>query len=381
MTCEEFNEMLSGMSDDDESCELNCYEPYDCSVTSGLEMCMETYCENSCDGYTTESCIVNFEHHGEMRDADCDEFWSHVNSTNGTDDCGYQCELHYDCAEDLELAKCEVLTCIDACTLEGACFVDFADASMEVEQKMDCEMFMELYDVDLEEDDCEICHKEDCREETGLEHCEWNQCFDGCTMDDHCFVHFKVDRDSQEMQMLSCEAFEGMMAGECVDVIERGDCKMDIDMHVDNVKKCNYTVGFNTCEEEEQFCNVYVKVGDEEHYFDDCEEAEHHFDLPECEDIMAEEGSCLEDIQDYVEGAESCFYQQWMNECSGMESYCYAHVVINGEEHDGDCKDLQEHFGIPTEDDDEDNCGEIISKGSCKYDAKKYIDDLEECGF
>lgn len=32
-------------------------------------------------------------------------------------------------------------------------------------------------------------------------------------------------------------------------------------------------------------------------------------------------------------------------------------------------------------DDDEDDCGEMISRGSCKYDAKKYIDGVDECGF
>lgn len=294
MTCEEFNDFLHDMSGDDDTCELNCFEPYDCADRSGLAHCMETFCEKTCDGYAVESCNVHFEHGGEMMDADCDEFWSHVNNqTNGTDDCK-QCQKHHDCAEDLNLDKCEVLTCFDVCTEEADCIVKIADMGMDME--MYCDDFIEEFEIDLDDQDCEICHKEDCRNETGLAHCEWSQCFNGCTMEDHCFVHFKADREDQDMHKMQCDAFHAMMEGECVDVVEHGSCKEDLEMHIDDVKRCNYTVGFNTCEEEEEWCHVEVKVGDEEFYFDDCEEAQSHFDLPDCEDVMSEEGDCLEDV-------------------------------------------------------------------------------------
>ena len=37
-----------------------------------------------------------------------------------------QCEVEYDCAADLNLAFCEVSSCVDVCEMEGACYVEFA---------------------------------------------------------------------------------------------------------------------------------------------------------------------------------------------------------------------------------------------------------------
>jgi len=84
-----------------------------------------------------------------------------------------------------------------------------------------------------------------------------------------------------------------MLSGECVDVEEHGSCKEDLAEHVDDVHSCEYHVRFNTCEEDSEECSVEIVVGDHTYNFEDCEEAEEHFDLPDCTDEM-EEGSCME---------------------------------------------------------------------------------------
>lgn len=120
---------------------------------------------------------------------------------------------------------------------------------------MECEDFMDGFDIDMEDDDCSICEKVDCSAESFMEHCEMNVCFDHCELEDKCFVHFSATH-GDEMHKMDCDTFTAMMSGECVDVEEHGDCKGDIEDHVDDVRSCEYHVRFNTCDEESEECSV-----------------------------------------------------------------------------------------------------------------------------
>jgi hypothetical protein len=124
-TCAEFEAFLEAMTDMDPTCERNCMETVDCMEESGLEFCQYTECEKVCEGYSHESCIVEFMHNGELHGMDCEEFQDQY-ADDST--CGWECETYYDCSEDMGMEVCEISTCFEPCEMEGACFVDFTGA-------------------------------------------------------------------------------------------------------------------------------------------------------------------------------------------------------------------------------------------------------------
>lgn len=292
-TCEEFYTMLEEMSGNDETCELQCEEPHNCAEQNDGQHCEQRHCTKECEGYTHDSCTVTIMREGELHDIACEEF------NHDEEDCEWQCETYYDCAEDMDMQHCEVSTCYQPCDMEGACFVNFVGA--DGEQRMDCDEFMILFDVDMEDDECNICEKTDCaNEEFGFEHCEINNCFDHCSFEEKCYVKFKATEED-EIHKMSCDTFEAILSGECVDVEEKGSCKEDLRPHFDDVHACNYTVTFNTCEEDNEQCSVHIVIGEEVYDFADCDEADAYFELPECEEKL-EEGDCMEDVEDMIPG-------------------------------------------------------------------------------
>jgi hypothetical protein len=175
---------------------------------------------------------------------------------------------------------------------------------------------------------------------------------------------------------MDCETFEAIMSGECVDVEEHGSCKEEISEHVDDVRRCEYHVRFNTCEEDSEECTVEIEVGDELYEFDDCDDAEDHFDLPDCRDEFTS-GDCMDIVQDLIEGVEQCMYQEYVNSCSGESTNCYAELVVDGMPISGNCDDLEEMFG------GDDMCDEepVMEQGSCLEDIRPYVDGASECNY
>jgi hypothetical protein len=207
--------------------------------------------------------------------------------------------------------------------------------------------------------------------------CEMNMCFDHCTFEEKCFVHFSATQEDA-MHKVNCETFEAVMSGECVDVEERGSCKQEISEHIDDVRRCDYYVKFNTCEEDSEECTVEIEIGDELYEFDDCDEANDHFDLPDCNDEF-EEGDCMDIVGDLINGVEQCNYQEYVNSCSGESTWCYAELVVDGMPVAGNCDDLEEMFGF----DSDDMCDEepVMEHGDCLEDIRPYVDGASECKY
>ena len=59
-----------------------------------------------------------------------------------------------------------------------------------------------------------------------------------------------------------------------------------------------------------------------------------------------EEDDCMSHFEG-VEGLESCWYNMWVNDCTGEEDMasCEAWATLNGEEFNGGCEELTEMFG------------------------------------
>lgn len=191
MNCTDFQTMMDEYADNDETCEVTCLEPYDCTEDTGLETCSELICDYECATYNHTTCTVNFVYEEELFDLDCNTFWEEF-SSNGDDNetCGMSCEMYYDCADELQLPFCEISTCIDPCTFEGECVVDFQFEGEDVQQ-MDCETFQEEFIPGGGDDNCTAnedhqMSEGDCLEMVsefveGVESCVYHEMVDTCT--------------------------------------------------------------------------------------------------------------------------------------------------------------------------------------------------------
>jgi hypothetical protein len=349
---------------------------YDCRADTSLDHCEMKQCYDM----TTQMdwCEAEWQHHGESYEGSCDDLWQFFDGpTDPTDgDCEWECEMYYDCSDDMNMDKCEVSTCYEPCDMEGACFVDFFGA--DGEERMDCEEFMNMFDIDMEDDDCSICEKVDCTAESFMAECEMNVCFDHCTFEEKCYVHFQAVA-GDDMHRMNCETFSAMMSGECVDVEEHGSCMNEMTPFVDDVVSCDFHVKFNTCVDDEHECSAVIVIGDERYDFDDCDDAEEHFDLPEC-DWRFMEGDCMEMVEVYIPGLEQCNFQTMVDTCTGEEKECFAELLVDGQPISGDCDELEVMFDMP----DDEECPDHEPRkegGSCLEDILQYVDDVTACDF
>lgn len=60
----------------------------------------------------------------------------------------------------------------------------------------------------------------------------------------------------------------------------------------------------------------------------------------------------MEYVQDYIDGADSCHYEEEWNDCTGEGHWCNFRIVIMGETVEGDCEEITAQFGIPIDEDD-----------------------------
>lgn len=309
---------MSQYADQDETCEIDCLEPYNCTDATDLDVCNEVVCTQTCDGYNHTTCTVNFEFEGEWLDLDCQTFWEEFNGDESDDNstCGMQCEQYYDCSSDLMMPFCEVSTCMDPCTYEGECYVDFAWEGEEA-QRWDCEEFMDEFMPDDEDNNC--------------------------------------------------------TAGDNFNTTE-ADCMEMVMPYVNGVEYCFYTETVDTCTWESIECQVQVVVNGTD-YEGSCDEIAEQFGVPvdeddddddeqECDDYECTlQYDCTEDYQQVM---RSCEVYECLNECTG-ETEC----MVNFHHRDNtegyvDCETFYSHMEDDDDDDENDEeCDLIESEGDC----------------
>jgi hypothetical protein len=68
-----------------------------------------------------------------------------------------------------------------------------------------------------------------------------------------------------------------------------------------------------------------------------------------------------------------------VNNCTGVETWCYAELEVMGQAISGNCDDLEEQFGFEDIDDEECETEIMQERGDCMDDIAQYVDGMTEC--
>lgn len=86
---------------------------YDCRADTGLDHCEMKQCY---DVSTQQDwCEAEWDHQGERHEGSCDDLWRFFDGPTDPEECGWQCEMYYDCSEDMHMPMCEMSTCFEPC--------------------------------------------------------------------------------------------------------------------------------------------------------------------------------------------------------------------------------------------------------------------------
>lgn len=267
-----------------------------------------------------------------------------------------------------------------------------------------CTDMLDYFGIDMSEGDDECVWEDegDCMEMVGefiegIESCSYWYVYDECTGEDiSCDVSAFINGEWIEN---TCDWFEENYElpsedDDCVEW-ETYDC-MDMipEEFMDSVTSCTYDSAYNYCDDYEMECWATVEMNGV--YLEDtCDGMMDEFNIEpsygdwsygddeEC-GVYEEEGDCMEMLAEYnIEGVESCYYWHSYDECTDEES-CWVEMYVNGEFHEGTCEQMEEHWGMDSDydsEDDDETCTQWGEPMDCWEEYSTLVDGLYECEF
>jgi len=221
----------------------------------------------------------------------------------------------------------------------------------------------------------------------GVTSCEYYEAYDWCEETSVCEIVATVDGVLYEE---TCDDFVNMFNLPANDCLEWAyyDCMDEVPADfAEDVLECQVSELYDYCIEAEDVCFVEVNyLG--EYMVDTCDNIDELFFVTpeEPEDCAGEEqGDCMTLFTEHeAHGLESCYYWAEWDYCdTTLEPYdeCWAEISINGTVHEGDCDDLEDHFGTPNKTDPKDNCTQWGEPMDCMADFGDLVPGLEACEY
>lgn len=367
---------------DDGCIDYNMCIASDCAEESGLAICTMSHCYNSCTN--EDECVATWmDYEMETQYADCDSFRTWLDDNSYTENCEDMvgCYAPESCVEQYGsfLTECQVNICYDACAETENCWVNYHIAGTDGNVDAECSEFYAFVDSLIEDDEsCDyICDEPfDCTTMyPDFTSCMMTDCHYECDEWSHygdCQVSFEYENYYMDA---TCDEFYEYAAGLNTDCDEPTCTIFDDCSDMFGFSYCEMETCINVCDMTSScVVNYAEEAGDIQTI--DCEDIESLF---ECMDY-SEEGSCLEEISYFDEGFTACDYTASGNSCDDEDSYiCTVVVEYQGEIYSGECNEIQEQFGIPT--DSNDPACEFEIQDDCMELVQDYIENIVSCNY
>lgn len=288
------------------------------------------------------------------------------------------------------LESCSYTLVFDECQMaEISCDVSFVEYGEVIE--MTCAELEEYFFMN-EVTECVEEFWDDCMYLDvyipGITECDVYATYDWCQdIDLTCDVVATINGTLVEDTCDNFEAQHNLPDENCVEFNEYDCMDMVPETIAADVLECWIEEAYDSCMNADLYCFVSVDYAGE-YITDTCDNIATMFgvdpeDPTDC--AGSEEGECMTMFTEYhAAGLEECYYwYTWdMCETSNYEE-CWAQVTINGTAHEGDCAEIEAHFGNSTHNNTNNNtnCLDWGEPMSCMSDFEGVVDGLESCQF